>query len=82
MGVGQTIGTGGFISWFYAVIYVNIRRVCKNIVIKFFIHSVGLLLMIIGLYFLIALFLSPPSIVGLFLTFIGFVIFMIPMDVE
>jgi hypothetical protein len=82
MGIGQTIGTGGFISWFYAVIYVKIRRTCKNIVIRISVHLIGIIIMITGLYYLFASLLSPLSLVGLFFAFIGFFIFMIPIGVK
>jgi hypothetical protein len=82
MGVGHTIGTGGFISWFYAVIYVNIRKACKNIIFRLFIHALGLIFMIIGLNYLVTTFPSAISAFSIFLIFIGFVIFMIPMGVE
>jgi hypothetical protein len=77
--MSQTVGSGGFISWFYAVIYVNIRKVCKNIVIRLSIHLIGLIFMVIGFYYLIAYFPSFVSAISIFLVFIGFVIFMIPM---
>jgi len=79
MGIGQTIGTGGFISWFYAVIYVNIRKACKNIIIRLLIHIIGLILMILGLNYLITTFPSAISASSIFLILIGFFVFMIPM---
>ena len=79
MGVGQTIGTGGFISWFYAVVYVNIRKACKNIIIRLIVHTIGLLLMILGLNYLITTFPSAISASSILLILIGFVIFLIPM---
>ena len=43
------IGTEGFVAWFYAIVYNYIRRACKNFLIKLFVHSIGLTLIIIGL---------------------------------
>ena len=54
----------------------------KNIFIKIFIYLLGLILMIIGIYFLIATIPSFTSIGGLFLSLVGFVIFTIPIGVK
>jgi hypothetical protein len=75
-------GASGFIAWFEIVIYNKIRKACKNIFIKIFVHLLGLVLMIIGLYFLIATMPSFTSIGGLFLSLVGFVIFLIPIGVK
>jgi hypothetical protein len=72
----------GFISWFYAVIFNKIRNACKNIFLKMFVHSLGALLMIAGLYFLITTMPSITSAEGLILFFIGFIIFLIPLGVK
>jgi len=65
------IGTKGFIAWFKAIVCNEIRRACKNIFVKIFVHSLGVLFMIIGIYFLIVTMPSLTSIMGLFLIFIG-----------
>jgi beta-lactamase regulating signal transducer with metallopeptidase domain len=79
MCANQIIGSRGFIAWFEAVIYVYVRKACKNIFIKILTHSIGLIFMIKGMFYLITTMPSFISIVGMFLMFIGFFIFMIPM---
>ena len=78
----MVVGKRGFITWFEAVIYNKIRNACKNILIKIFVHSLGVLLMMAGIYFLITTMLSLTSIAGLFLIIIGLVVFLIPLGVE
>jgi Ca2+/Na+ antiporter len=78
----MVVGTKGFIAWFEALIYNKIRDACKNFYVKIFVHSIGILLMVIGIYFLITTMLSFASIAGLFLIIIGLVIFVIPLGVE
>ena len=78
----MVIGTRGFIAWFEAIMYQKIREVCKNIYIKLFIHTVGLLVVIGGIYFFIATMPSLISVAGLFLTIIGLVIFFIPLGIQ
>ena len=78
MCASQIIGTRGFIALFEAVIYNKVRKACKNIVIKIIIHSIGLMLMITGMFYLITSFISPIGIFGLLLMFVGFVVFMTP----
>jgi succinate-acetate transporter protein len=78
----MVIGSRGFIAWFEAVIYNKIRRACKNIFLKIFIHSIGVLLIMAGIYFLITTMPSMTSIAGLFLIFIGLFVFLIPLGVE
>ena len=72
------IGTGGFVAWFYAVIYNRIQNACNNIIIRIFVHLIGLIATIIGLYFLITTMPSFTSIGGMVLIFMGLVIFFIP----
>jgi hypothetical protein len=67
----SVIGTEGFVAWLYAVIYNRILNACKNILIKLTIHIIGVILMILGIYFLIATMPSLTSIAGLFLLLIG-----------
>lgn len=78
----MVIGTEGFVAWFEAILYNRIRKACKNIIIKLFIHSIGLIFMISGMYFLIATMPSFKSIAGLFLIIIGLVVFLIPIGVR
>lgn len=76
------IGERGFIAWFEAVIYNKIRRTCKNIFLKIFVHSISVLLMMAGIYFLITTMPSMTGIVGLFLFVIGLFVFLIPLGVD
>ena len=76
------IGTGGFVAWFYALIYMRVVRACKNIFVRIFAHSIGLIITIIGLFYLISTMASVTSIIGMFLVFIGIVIFVTPFGVN
>jgi len=78
----MAFGTRGFIAWFEAIIYNKIRELCKNIFVKIFVHSIGVLLMMAGIYSLITSIPSITSIAGLFLFFIGLFVFLIPLGVE
>jgi hypothetical protein len=73
---------GGFIAWFEAILYNRIRAACRNIFIKLFVHAVGVLMMIGGLYFLITTLPSVTGVEGMLLFFIGLFIFLIPLGVE
>jgi len=75
-------GAAGFIAWFEIAIYNRVRKACKNIFIKIFAHLLGLISMLLGIYLLIATMPSITSIGGLFLSLIGFVIFLIPIGVN
>jgi hypothetical protein len=76
------VGTRAFIAWFEAILYNPIREVCRNIVVKIVVHTIGTVLMIGGLFFLITTIPSITSIEGLLLIFIGCFIFLIPLGVE
>ena len=76
---GQVIGTKGFVAWFYAVIYNRVRKACKNIFVKIFVHLLGIVFVALGVYFLIVTIPSFTSIAGLFLILIGLVVFLIPL---
>jgi len=78
----MVVGTKGFIAWFEALIYNKIRNACKNIYVKISVHTIGILLMVVGIYFLIITMPSLASIAGLLLIIIGLVIFVIPLGVE
>ncbi|HVQ00916.1 MAG TPA: hypothetical protein VMT57_05330 [Candidatus Thermoplasmatota archaeon] len=78
----MVVGTKGFIAWSYATIYSSIRNACKNIYIKIFVHTIGIILMVIGIYFLITTMPSIASVAGLFMTFIGLFIIVIPLGVD
>jgi hypothetical protein len=74
--------TGGFIAWFEAIIYKKVRDPCKHILVKIIVHTLGMLLMIGGLYFLITALPSIQGIGGMILFFIGLFIFLIPLGVK
>jgi hypothetical protein len=75
-------GKAGFIAWFYAVIYVGLRKACKNIFIKLLLHSIGVIIMVVGMFYLITTMPSMISIFGMLLVFIGFFIFLIPFGTD
>ena len=74
--------TGGFVAWFEGILYNRIRAACRNIFVKLFVHALGVLLMLGGLYFLITNLLSVAGVGGVLLFFVGLFIFMIPLGVE
>lgn len=71
----------GFVTWFEIFVYNKIRNACKNIVIKIFVHLIGLIFMMVGIYFLISTIPSFTSIGGMFMIFFGLVVFLIPIGV-
>ena len=71
-------GSRGFIAWFYAIIYVNLIKACKNIFVKSLLYLIGMILMIVGLFYLITTMPSFTSISGVILAFIGLFIFLVP----
>jgi hypothetical protein len=75
-------GKEGFIAWFYAVVYVAVRNACKNIFLKVLVHSIGVIAIIIGMFYFITTMPSMTSIQGMLLMFIGFVVFLIPLNVD
>ena len=75
----MVIGKAGFIAWFEGIMYNRVRKACKNMFIKIFIHLLGLILIILGIYLLIVTMPSFTSIAGMFLGLIGLVIFLIPL---
>lgn len=75
-------GKAGFVAWFYAVIYVRLRESCKNIYVKILVHSIGVIAIVVGLFYLITTMPSMTSILGMFLVFMGLVIFFIPLGVD
>jgi hypothetical protein len=78
----MVFGTKGFIAWFEVLIYRKLRNASKNIYVKIAVHTIGVLLIITGIYFVITTIPSLASIAGLFLIIIGLVIFVIPLGVE
>ena len=78
----MVLGTRGFVAWLEAGVYMRIREACKNIFVRMCVHAVGLVLIIVGLYFLIATMPSMTSVTGLFLGIIGLFIFVIPLGIE
>ena len=75
-------GKAGFVAWFYAIIYVRVRESCKNIYVKILVHSIGVIAIVVGLFYLITTMPSMTSILGMILVFIGLVIFFIPLGVN
>lgn len=75
-------GKAGFIAWFYAVIYVGLRKACKNIYVKLIVHSLGIITIVVGMFYLISTMPSMTSIFGMFLALIGFFIFLIPFGTD
>ena len=78
----MVIGTAGFIAWFEGIIYNIVRKACKNIFVKIFVHLLGLSLAIIGIYLLVTTMPSVTSIFGMFLSLIGIVMFITPIGVK
>ena len=76
------IGTGGFIAWFYGAVILKIIHACENIIVKIFIHLIGLILAITGLFVFITSMPSIKSIIGMFLVFIGLILFVIPFAAD
>ena len=78
----MVIGTEGFVAWFQGLIYNKILDACKNIYVKVFIHLIGVIAIIIGVYLLITTMPSLVSIGGLFLALIGLVVFVTPFGAK
>lgn len=78
----MTDRTKEYIAWFEAIFNKKIRNACKNFFTKIFILSLGVLLMIAGLYFLLTTIPSLTSIAGGFLVMFGLVLFIIPFGVD
>jgi hypothetical protein len=76
------IGSAGFIAWFEGIIYNIVSKACKNIFVKIFVHSLGLIFIILGIYLLITTMPSFTSVLGLFLGLIGLVIFVTPFGAK
>ena len=75
-------GKVGFVAWFYGIIYVRLRKSCKNIYVKIVMHSIGVISMVVGLFYLITTMPSIISILGMFLVLVGLVVFFIPLGVD
>ena len=75
-------GKAGFIAWFYAIIYNRLRDACKNIYVKLLVHSIGIITIVVGMFYLITAMPSITSIFGMFLVFIGFIFFLIPLGID
>jgi len=75
-------GKAGFIAWFEGIIYNRVRKACKNIFVKVFVHLLGLTFMILGIYLLIVTMPSITSIAGMFLGLIRLIIFVTPIGVK
>ena len=75
-------GKAGFIAWFYAIIYNRLREACKNIYVKSLMHSIGIIIMVVGMFYLITAMLSSMSIFCMFLVLIGLFVFLIPFGTD
>ena len=70
-------------AWFFGIIYMWIRDVCrKSIYAKLFVHSIGLITMILGLYLLISTMPYLTSIIGVFIGLFGLFLFFTPFSLE
>ncbi len=78
----QIIGTDGFVAWFFSIIYIRVVRACKNIIVRILVHSIGLIISILGLFYFFSTMPSLTSMFGMFLAFTGIVIFVIPFGVN
>ena len=76
------IGTEGYVAWLFGPIYLKIRNACKNILVKMLVHSIGLILGIIGIFYLIATIPSFLSVLGVIITLFGVIIFVTPLGIE
>lgn len=72
------MGSKGFITWFYAIIYVNLIKACKNIFVKSLLYLIGIIFIMVGLFYLITTMPSVTSISGVILAFIGLFLFLVP----
>ena len=82
MAVEGIFGTGGFVVWFYMLIYLAIRKRCTNIYMKLFIHTLGVIIILIGWTLFVKPMLSFVSVPGLFIIFAGLVFFVLPLGVD
>ena len=71
-------GSRGFIAWFYAIIYVNLIKACKKIYVKSILYLIGIIFIMVGLFYLITTMPSVTSISGVILAFIGLFLFLVP----
>ena len=75
--------SGGQRAWFFGIIYMWIRDVCrKNIYVKLLVHIIGLISIIVGLYLLVSTMPSLTSIIGVFIGLFGLFIFFTPFSLE
>ena len=75
-------GSRGQIAWFYGIVYEWVRNTCKNIYIKIIVHSIGIILMVFGLFYFITYFMAPGSAYGMIMMFAGLIIFLTPLGVD
>jgi hypothetical protein len=81
--VEMSVGFGAHRGFFFVFIYMWIRDVCrKSIYVKLFVHSIGLISMILGLFLLVSTLPSMTSIMGVFLGLFGLVLFFTPFSLE
>jgi hypothetical protein len=68
-------------AWFFGIIYMGIREACrKSIYVKLFVHAIGLISMLVGLFLLISTLTSMTSILGVFIGLFGLILFFTPFS--
>ena len=76
------IGTEGFVAWFYAVTWRSLQEFSRKTYGKYITHSLGLILITIGMYPIIKI-MNPVLIFGgIALILGGIVIFTTPFTVK
>ena len=80
--MNDVIGSDGFVAWFYAIFYMKVVKACRNIVVRMFIYSIGIIIIIIGLFYFILTMPSIISIIGMFMILIGVIVFITPFGVN
>ena len=76
-------GSRGYIAWLFGIIYMWVREVCrKSFYVKLFVHSIGLIVMVWGLFLFITELPSFLSAFGVFIILIGLVVFFISLNLD
>ena len=76
------VGSKGQITLLNGFFYKWIRQGCKNLYIKLIIHSIGLIVLLMGISLFICYIVKPLSVLGIFLSFIGLFLFLTPFGIE
>ena len=76
-------GERGYITWFYSIIYMWIRKVCRrHIFVKLLVHSIGVIGMVFGIFLLISTMPSITSLIGILIGLFRLILFITPMNLE